>query len=87
MKNDPLWTENGCFFTVKVQGKFNEYGIKFRPDKPASAHLNGKIERSKRQTRLSVTLPWISYNDLNDLLAQEQNYKLELELRKLKRCL
>lgn len=45
MKNDPLWTGDGRFFSVKVQGKFNEYGIKFRPNKPASAHLNGKIQR------------------------------------------
>lgn len=25
-----------------------EYGIKFRPLKPASPHLNGKVERSQR---------------------------------------
>ena len=25
-----------------------EYGIKFRPIKPASPHLNGKVERSQR---------------------------------------
>ncbi len=25
-----------------------QYGIKFRPVKPASPHLNGKVERSQR---------------------------------------
>ena len=30
------------------QEKLMEYGIKFRPLKPASPHLNGKVERSQR---------------------------------------
>jgi transposase InsO family protein len=30
------------------QEKLMEYGIKFRPVKPASPHLNGKVERSQR---------------------------------------
>ena len=36
------------FFAVKVQEKMMEYGKKFRPNKPASPHLNGKVERSQR---------------------------------------
>lgn len=36
------------FFAQKVQEKFMEYGIKFRPVKPASPHLNGKVERSQK---------------------------------------
>ena len=36
------------FFAEKVQKKFMEYGIKFRPIKPASPHLNGKVERSQK---------------------------------------
>jgi len=36
------------FFAIKVQKKFLEYGIKFRPNKPGSPHLNGKVERSQR---------------------------------------
>ena len=36
------------FFAVKVQEKFMEYGIKFRPIKPASPYLNGKVERSQK---------------------------------------
>ena len=37
------------FFAVKVQEKMMEYGIKFRPNKPGSPHLNGKVERSQRR--------------------------------------
>ncbi|EPF3864902.1 DDE-type integrase/transposase/recombinase, partial [Escherichia coli] len=36
------------FFAVKVQERLKEYGIKFRPNKPASPHLNGKVERSQK---------------------------------------
>ena len=36
------------FFAEKVQKKFIEYAIKFRPVKPASPHLNGKVERSQK---------------------------------------
>lgn len=36
------------FFAYEVQEKLMEYGIKFRPIKPASPHLNGKVERSQR---------------------------------------
>lgn len=36
------------FFAVKVQEKLMEYGIKFRPIKPRSPHLNGKVERSQK---------------------------------------
>jgi len=105
-----------------------EYGIKFRPNKPASPHLNGKVERSQKTEKAEfyATLD-LSATDLEELLAewphsahigktpmeryfelveqtpysdavhanyqpseehiQEQNYKFELELRKLKQCL
>lgn len=36
------------FFAHKVQEKLVEYSIKFRPIKPASPHLNGKVERSQK---------------------------------------
>jgi transposase InsO family protein len=36
------------FFAYCFQEKLMEYGIKFRPVKPASPHLNGKVERSQR---------------------------------------
>ncbi|MHC3249702.1 DDE-type integrase/transposase/recombinase, partial [Salmonella enterica] len=124
------------FFAVKVQERLKEYGIKFRPNKPASPHLNGKVERSQKTDKAEfyATVD-LSVDDLKELLAewqhyynwershsahngktpmeryfelaeqtpysdavhanyqpseehmQEQNYKLELELRKLKRCL
>ena len=37
------------FFAEKVQLKIMEFGIKFRPNKPASPHINGKVERSQKQ--------------------------------------
>lgn len=36
------------FFAVAVQRKLMSYGIKFRPNKPGSPHLNGKVERSQK---------------------------------------
>ena len=36
------------FFALKVQQKLKEYHIKFRPNKPGSPHLNGKVERSQK---------------------------------------
>src|SRR6185436_19319954 len=36
------------FFAYSFQEKLMEYGIKFRPIKPGSPHLNGKVERSQR---------------------------------------
>lgn len=36
------------FFACCFQEKLMEYGIKFRPIRPASPHLNGKVERSHR---------------------------------------
>jgi transposase InsO family protein len=36
------------FFAYCFQEKLMEFGIKFRPIKPSSPHLNGKVERSQR---------------------------------------
>ena len=36
------------FFAYAVQERLMDWGIKFRPIKPASPHLNGKVERSQR---------------------------------------
>ena len=36
------------FFAYKVQGWLREYSIKFRPIKPRSPHLNGKVERGHK---------------------------------------
>ena len=44
-----IQTDRGTeFFAEKVQRKLMALGIKFRPNKPASPHLNGKVERSQR---------------------------------------
>ena len=36
------------FFAEKVQQRLMDWAIKFRPIKPRSPHLNGKVERSQR---------------------------------------
>jgi transposase InsO family protein len=44
-----IQTERGReFFAEKVQKQLMIYGIKFRPNKPGSPHLNGKVERSQK---------------------------------------
>lgn len=44
-----IQTDRGLeFFAEKVQLKMMKLGIKFRPNKPASPHLNGKVERSQK---------------------------------------
>ena len=40
------------FFAVIVQEGLKQYGIKFRPTKSASPHLNGKVERSQRTDKI-----------------------------------
>jgi len=35
-------------FAEKIQLKLMSLGIKFRPNKPGSPHLNGKVERSQK---------------------------------------
>lgn len=36
------------FFGLAFQERLREYDIKFRPTKPRSPHLNGKVERSQQ---------------------------------------
>lgn len=44
-----IQTDRGLeFFAEKVQLKLMDFGIKFRPNKPGSPHLNGKVERSQK---------------------------------------
>jgi len=44
-----IQTDRGTEFTsYKVQDRLLEWGIKFRPVRPASPHLNGKVERVQR---------------------------------------
>jgi transposase InsO family protein len=60
---------------VKVQERLKEYGIKFRPNKPASPHLNGKVERSQKTDKAEfyATVD-LCADDLKDLLAEWQHY-------------
>ncbi len=63
------------FFARKVQEKLMNSGIKFRPNKPASPHLNGKFERSQKtdKSEFYVTIDTTADN-LDDLLAEWQHY-------------
>jgi putative transposase len=45
------------FFAVNFQKRLMEWGIKFRPIKPGSPHLNGKV--LSEQTSMSSIQPWI----------------------------
>jgi transposase InsO family protein len=50
-------TDRGMeFFAEKVQRWLMEYGIKFRPNKPGSPHLNGKVEHSQKTDK--EEFPW-----------------------------
>ena len=63
------------FFAEKVQRQLMQYGIKFRPNKPGSPHLNGKVERSQK-TDLEEFYPTVDLgaNNLEDLLSEWQHY-------------
>jgi len=61
------------FFGIKVQQKLMEYCTKFRPIKPRSPHLNGKVERSQK-TDLQEFYSTVSLDDpdLEEKLEQWQ---------------
>lgn len=63
------------FFAEKVQKKMMAHGIKFRPNKPGSPHLNGKVERSQKtdKSEFYATID-INSEDLQDKLAEWQHY-------------
>ena len=63
------------FFAEKVQKKLMRLGIKFRPNKPASPHLNGKVERSQKtdKTEFYATID-IHSDTLDKQLAEWQHY-------------
>jgi len=60
------------FFAEKVQKKMMKYCIKFRPVKPASPHLNGKVERSQK-TDLEEFYPTTDLSDF-EKLREELGY-------------
>lgn len=65
------------FFAEKVQKQLMIYGIKFRPNKPASPHLNGKVERSQKTDKCEF-YPTIDLGagleELDMLLSEWQHY-------------
>ncbi len=63
------------FFAVIVQERLKRYGIKFRPNKPASPRLNGKVERSQETDKIEFysTID-LSSPELDMLLAEWQHY-------------
>jgi hypothetical protein len=63
------------FFAIKAQARLMAYGIKFRPVKPASPHLNGKVERSQKTDlqEFYATVD-LSDRDLEPRLAEWQHY-------------
>ncbi|MZI00452.1 DDE-type integrase/transposase/recombinase, partial [Dickeya dianthicola] len=62
------------FFAVKVQEKLKKYGIKFRPNKPVSPHLNGKAEPSQKTDKAEfyATVD-LTATGLKNLLAEWQH--------------
>jgi transposase len=59
------------FFVEKVQKKLMQYGIKFRPSKPDSIHLNGKVECAQKidKSEFYATVD-INSEDTQDKLAE-----------------
>ena len=71
-----IQTDRGLeFFAVKVQKKMMESCIKFRPVKPGSPHLNGKVERSQKTDKdeFYSTID-LKDPDLEMQLAEWQHY-------------
>ena len=71
-----IQTDRGLeFFAYKFQDRLKEYAIKFRPIKPRSPHLNGKVERSQR-TDLEEFYPTVDLKDpfLHEKVAEWQDY-------------
>ena len=67
-----IQTDRGSeFFAYKVQEQMMKYGIKFRPIRPRSPHLNGKVERSQKTDKLEFYATQdLDDPDLADRLAE-----------------
>ncbi len=71
-----IQTDRGrAFFAYSYQEVLMKWGIKFRPIKPRSPHLNGKVERSQR-TDLEefYAIEDINDPDLPERLQEWQHY-------------
>ena len=69
-------TDRGMeFFAYEFQQQLMDYAIKFRPIKPRSPHLNGKVERSQKTDweEFYSTVDFTA-TDLNEKLRQWQDY-------------
>jgi transposase InsO family protein len=75
-----IQTDRGAeFFAYKVQERLKEWKIKFRPIKPFSPHLNGKVERTQR-TDLEEFYSSVDVKDpelLKKLRAWEEYYNTQ----------
>ena len=58
----------GEFFAQKVQKRLMDWAIKFRPLKPRSPHLNGKVERVQK----TALYEFYAMADLNDPQLQDR---------------
>ncbi len=70
-----IQTDRGLeFFAEKVQQKLMSLGIKFRPNKPGSPHLNGKVERSQKTDleEFYAIADLSSFENLREELSQWQ---------------
>ena len=67
-------TDRGkAFFAYSFQKQLKEYGIKFKPIKPRSLHLNGKAERSHQTDLIEFYMKAdLKDKNLNDQLEQWQ---------------
>jgi transposase InsO family protein len=63
------------FFAYRVQDRLREWCIKFRPIRPRSPHLNGKVERVQK-TALEEFWPTVDLADpeLDRMLAEWQHF-------------
>ena len=63
------------FFAYQVQEQLQAWRIKFRPIRPRSPHLNGKVERAQR-TALEEFWAWadLKASSLGDQLAEWQTF-------------
>jgi transposase InsO family protein len=70
-----IQTARSRIFCHQISGRLLKWGIKFRPIKPRSPHLNGKVERSQR-TDLDEFYATVDLNDpaLADQLSEWQHY-------------
>jgi transposase InsO family protein len=71
-----IQTDRGLeFFAETVQRRLMDWAIKFRPIKPRSPHLNGKVERSQRAD-LEEFWPTVDPRspDVQERLAEWQHF-------------